>query len=201
MTDTTTAASPIVDKSTEQRRASLKKARQTLANQRAAERERIFAQSGDHAVKPSAAPNEFEGLTVTECCDECVRNLKAARAAQERLNEIDRLYKRQPSVIPGNETVMEGDAEWLRRNFDFRPANPLENDPGQPEKSELKAEWKKLTAAVGGRCIISGKPYCASPAKGGLHSAEKNDYDALKRFKRAKEFLMDAKLDLQKMAQ
>ena len=190
MTDTT-----IVDKATEQRRASLKKARQVRSNKLAEARWRRETLATDKPMIRS----EFEGLTVTECCDECVRNLNAARGAQKRINEFEVLYKRLPSRIIGNETVMEGDAEWLSRNFDARPANLIEGDPGQPEKPELKAEWKKLTAAVGGLCIISGRSYCASPAKGGLHSAEKNDYEALKRFKRAKEMLMDAKLDLQKM--
>lgn len=178
--------------------AGLAKARQVRANNVARLREQRAMKTSD--VPPRAAKvNEFEGLTVTECCDECIRNLNAARAAQKRINEIGALYKRQPSVIIGNETVMEGDAEWLSRNFDARPANLIEGDPGQPENKELKAEWKKLTAIVGGLCIISGKSYCASPSKGGLHSAEKNDYEALKRFKRAKEVLLDAKLDLQKM--
>jgi hypothetical protein len=191
-----------IDKRNETRRASLAKARQVLANERAKERERVFAQSATRVADPPPRPAaEFEGLTATECCDECVRNLNAARGAQKRINEFEVLYKRHPSRVLGNETVMEGDAEWLSRNFDARAANLIEGDPGQPERPELKAEWKKLTAAVGGLCIISGKPYCASPTKGGLHSAEKNDYEALKRFKRAKEMLMDAKLDLQKMSQ
>jgi hypothetical protein len=177
--------------------AGLEKGRQILANRRAAERERIFAASGD---QPRPVTDEFEGLSLTECCDECIRNLKGARVAQERINEISRLYKRQPSLIPGNETVMEGDAEWLSRNFDFRPANLIEGDPGQPENPVMKAEWKRLTMAVGGLCIISKKSYCAHPSKGGLHPAEKSDYESLKRFKRAKEMLQDAKLDLQRMS-
>lgn len=121
MTDTTTAASPRVDKATEQHQALLKKAQQTLANQRAAERERIFAQSGDG---PKAA-SEFEGLTVTECCDDC-----------------------------------------------------------SPQG-----------------CIISGKFYCAHPMKAGLQPREKNDHEALKRFKRSKAALKDAKLNLQQMTE
>jgi hypothetical protein len=34
-------------------------------------------------------------------------------------------------------------------------------------------------------CVISGKPYCAHPAKGGLHAAEQQDPDALKRHRSA----------------
>jgi hypothetical protein len=104
--------------------AGLEKGRQILANKRAAERERIFAQSGDH-VAPPRPVSEFEGMTATDCCDDC--------------NE---------------------------RN-----------------------------------CIISGQPYCGHPMKSGLQAREKNNHDALKRFKRAKEALKDAKLDLERMSE
>lgn len=38
-------------------------------------------------------------------------------------------------------------------------------------------------------CVISGKPYCAHPRKGGLHSAEISDPAALKRQQQAKRLL------------
>ena len=38
-------------------------------------------------------------------------------------------------------------------------------------------------------CVISGKPYCAHPKKGGLHSGEQQDPDALKRLRSAIAFL------------
>lgn len=38
-------------------------------------------------------------------------------------------------------------------------------------------------------CVISGKPYCASPRKGGLHSGEQQDSEALKRYRRASAIL------------
>jgi hypothetical protein len=133
-----------------------------------------------------AMTSEFEGLTATECCDGCYESFRAAPAAQKRINELGVLYKRQPSQIEGSETVMEGDVEWLDRVSELNP--------------ELRAEWAKLTAAAGGRCIISGKSYCASPAKGGLHSREKNDPAALKRFNQAKELLADVKHDQKKGA-
>jgi len=38
-------------------------------------------------------------------------------------------------------------------------------------------------------CVISGKPYCAHPRKGGLHAAEQQDPDALKRHRSAVAFL------------
>lgn len=38
-------------------------------------------------------------------------------------------------------------------------------------------------------CVISGKPYCAHPRKGGLHSGEMQDADALKRHRSAIAFL------------
>jgi hypothetical protein len=130
--------------------------------------------------------NEFEGLTATECCDGCYENFKAAPAAQRRINEIEATYKRQLSQIQGSESVMEGDREWLDRVAEINP--------------ELRTEWAKLAAVAGGHCVISGQPYCASPAKGGLHSREKNDPAALKRFNQAKELLADAAAKLKKGA-
>lgn len=38
-------------------------------------------------------------------------------------------------------------------------------------------------------CVISGKPYCAHPHKGGLHAPEQHDPDALKRLRSAKAVL------------
>lgn len=118
----------VADKNKETRRASLAKARQVLANKKAAERERIFAKSGGappNSLPLKAAAMEFEGLTVTECCDDC-----------------------------------------------------------SPKG-----------------CIISGAFYCAHPMKAGLQHKEKNDHEALKRFKRAKAVLNDAKLNLQQMTE
>jgi hypothetical protein len=115
-----------IDKRNETRRASLAKARQVLANERAAERERVFAKSAARvADAPSRAATEFEGLTATECCDDC-----------------------------------------------------------HPDG-----------------CVVSGSWYCAHPMKTGLSAADKGDHVKLKRFKRAKDFLKDAKLDLQKMSE
>lgn len=41
-------------------------------------------------------------------------------------------------------------------------------------------------------CVISGKPYCGHPRKGGLHAAEMQDADALKRHRSAIAFLDQA---------
>jgi hypothetical protein len=41
-------------------------------------------------------------------------------------------------------------------------------------------------------CVISGKPYCAHPRKGGLHASEMQDADALKRHRSAIAFLARA---------
>jgi hypothetical protein len=139
---------------------------------------------GQVAKQPAAS--EFEGLTATECCDGCYENFKAAPAAQRRINELGVLYKREPSQIKGSESVMESDAEWLDRVAEINP--------------EIRVEWAELSAIAGGLCIISGQPYCASPAKGGLHSREKNNPAALKRFNQAKELLADVKHDLKKGA-
>jgi hypothetical protein len=46
-------------------------------------------------------------------------------------------------------------------------------------------------------CVISGKPYCAHPRKGGLHSAEMNDHDALIRRKEAENILGKFKLQVE----
>lgn len=116
MTDTT-----VVDKRKEVRLASLAKARQARLNQMAEAREKKNVQ----VAKQPAATSEFEGLTATECCDNC-----------------------------------------------------------SPKG-----------------CVISGNWYCAHPMKSGLQAADKGDHVKLKRFKRAKEFLKDAKLDVQRMSE
>lgn len=41
-------------------------------------------------------------------------------------------------------------------------------------------------------CVISGKPYCAHPRKGGLHASEMQDGDALKRHRSAAALLARA---------
>lgn len=38
-------------------------------------------------------------------------------------------------------------------------------------------------------CVVSGKPYCAHPTKGGLQAADLNDPKALKRLQQAREQL------------
>lgn len=45
-------------------------------------------------------------------------------------------------------------------------------------------------------CVISGKPYCAHPRKGGLHSAQQQEPAALKRMNQAKRILGKQMLDL-----
>jgi hypothetical protein len=44
-------------------------------------------------------------------------------------------------------------------------------------------------------CVISGKPYCAHPRKGGLHAAQISDPVALKRLNHAKRILGQQMLD------
>ena len=36
-------------------------------------------------------------------------------------------------------------------------------------------------------CVISGKPYCAHPRKGGLHHGQMQDVDALRRMQQARD--------------
>jgi hypothetical protein len=46
------------------------------------------------------------------------------------------------------------------------------------------------------RCVISGMNYCAHPFKGGLHSPQMQDPEALKRANRAKASLRNQVIDL-----
>ncbi|KRR22634.1 hypothetical protein CQ14_30980 [Bradyrhizobium lablabi] len=53
-------------------------------------------------------------------------------------------------------------------------------------------------------CVISGKPYCAHPRKGGLHAIQMQDNDALRRAEQAREHIAlaatAAKLEARKTA-
>ena len=49
-------------------------------------------------------------------------------------------------------------------------------------------------------CVISGKPYCAHPRKGGLHSAEKHDNVAMRRSQAAERILAEQMLDVRKFS-
>ena len=44
-------------------------------------------------------------------------------------------------------------------------------------------------------CVVSGKPYCGHPRKGGLHAGEMEDADAIKRHRWAVAFLDRAAAD------
>lgn len=44
-------------------------------------------------------------------------------------------------------------------------------------------------------CVISGKPYCAHPRKGGLHPEEMHDPDAMRRAQGAQRLLGEQLLD------
>lgn len=46
------------------------------------------------------------------------------------------------------------------------------------------------------RCVISGRPYCAHPHKGGLQGVNAHDAEARTRFNGAKKVLGKKKLDL-----
>lgn len=48
-------------------------------------------------------------------------------------------------------------------------------------------------------CVISGRPYCAHPFKGGLHATQKVNQDAMKRFNAAKSILKDSRLNPDKI--
>ncbi len=79
-------------------------------------------------------------------------------------------------------------------------------DPKPPKKAKAKKkaaakpaakpsqfEGMTRTACADGcnakACIVSGKPYCAHPTKGGLQPADQNNLPALKRLQDARDFL------------
>ena len=48
------------------------------------------------------------------------------------------------------------------------------------------------------RCLISGKPYCAHPRKGGLHHQQlQSDHDAMRRLQTARETRARTAIELQ----
>lgn len=90
------------------------------------------------------------------------------------------------------------------------------NDAPRPAKKKAKKKAKKAVspkAPAGSKyegltltdccnacnvdgCVISGKPYCAHPRKGGLHSAEMQNPNALRRRKEAEIVLGKHKLTI-----
>lgn len=73
-----------------------------------------------------------------------------------------------------------------------------------PREPKAPSEFAGLTPAEcpgacnPGGCIISGKPYCAHPRKGGLQGADICDPSALDRAARAKRALAHASIDRRK---
>lgn len=124
------------------------------------------------------APDEFAGLTETQCCNDCGANLAAAQQARRRMDELEMAYQRLPSRDPKSETVMEGDAEWLQRN------------------PTIAEEWRSLAKTAMGRCAISGAPGCAHPLKGGLSPRMQQNPQAVARFQKVKKLLEHRKIDL-----
>lgn len=90
------------------------------------------------------------------------------------------------------------------------------NEPKVPAKKKRKPAKKRAAAAApkvvgdgvyagmsvkdccnacnADRCVISGKPYCAHPRKGGLHAAEMQDAGAMARRREAEKVLGRQKL-------
>ena len=50
-------------------------------------------------------------------------------------------------------------------------------------------------------CVISGNAYCAHPRKGGLHSGQMQDLDALRRAQQARDHIAYAALAARQAAQ
>lgn len=71
--------------------------------------------------------------------------------------------------------------------------------------SKAPAEFAGLTASDccndcdENKCVISGSNVCAHPLKGGLQAAQLSQSDVVKRYRRAKVVLADARLDVRKM--
>lgn len=67
----------------------------------------------------------------------------------------------------------------------------------------LTAEMCPLQCNADG-CLISGKAYCGHPRKGGLHAAQMQDPDALRRAQQARDQIshaeLAARLEAQKIA-
>lgn len=147
-------------------------------------------------AEPFRAPEEFAGMTPTDCCDACLENKFAAETAQKRVNEIDMMYPRVPTargrgsptsrqqfaqVVAGS--VMEDDSEWLAR---IPPA--------------LGEEWSRLIKVAQGCCTISGGAVCAHPFKAPLQSALQRDPEVFARYQRAKKALRKQRLSLEDAA-
>lgn len=137
--------------------------------------------------KPLQAPEEFAGMTATDCCNACYDNATAAQEAQHRLNEIEMMYPRRsaPPVIHPTTgwrmpaaTVMENDEQYLMRN------------------PQIAEEFTKLGKALLGKCHITGHPGCAHPHKGGMAPNLHRDPKASARYQRAKRVLAHQKIDL-----
>lgn len=152
---------------------------QPTPRKRTAKRRRRAAPRRQHAEEaaPFRAPDEFAGMTATDCCDACLAGKAEAEAARRRLNEIDAAAPRQPTRIPNNETVLELDPEWKARN------------------PQYAVEFDRLTAKLNGCCIISGS-VCAHPFKSPLQSAMFRDPVVLERYQRAKKALKHQVIDL-----
>lgn len=61
-----------------------------------------------------------------------------------------------------------------------------------PAKSNPFAGLTKTACAVGcsvDGCVISGKPYCAHPAKGGLHTGDLGNREVTERLQQAAKYL------------
>lgn len=126
------------------------------------------------AAEPFEAPEEFAGMTASNCCHACERDPIAQEAAMMRIHEIERAYPRIESRNRNSPTVMESDAEWLAR---------------YPQVAD---EWRKLWRTAKGECVISGVPACGHPFTG----IRPRSADGLERWGRAKKALLHQRIEL-----
>jgi hypothetical protein len=71
-------------------------------------------------------------------------------------------------------------------------AAPRATKPSAPFPGLTRTACADACNATG--CAISGKPYCAHPTKGGLHTVDMNNPEALKRIQKARDQI-DVRLD------
>ncbi len=69
------------------------------------------------------------------------------------------------------------------------PDHPPPLDAGHPQEFAGLNNTACCDECFVARCVITGKPYCGHPNKGGLHASSMQDRVVINRFARAKEYL------------
>jgi hypothetical protein len=89
------------------------------------------------------------------------------------------------------QTVVEKKAPAKKKQKQRRIARPRLDEPAV--KADGIFTGLTVTDCCDGcnvdACVISGKPYCAHPRKGGLHSAQMSEHGTMKRLQQSKRIL------------